>query len=88
LILAPGRDKLRLMSPRTERLLTDALHLPREVRAFLAEKLLESLDSEEGFEVTAEWQQEIRRRCQELDEGKTRLIPGDEVIEGLAGEFE
>ncbi len=64
------------MSPETEKLLNEALRLPTEARALLAEKLLESLDYEEPFEVSPEWRAEIQRRCLELDEGKEELIPG------------
>lgn len=69
------------MSPETEKLASDVLNLPREQRAFLAEKLLESLDLDEEFPVGDEWRAEIARRCQELDEGRVDLIPGDEVFD-------
>jgi putative addiction module component (TIGR02574 family) len=71
------------MSPKTEKLISEVLHLPREVRAFLAEKLLESLDHNEEFEVSPEWKDEILRRCEELDKGKVSLIPGEAVFESL-----
>jgi putative addiction module component (TIGR02574 family) len=67
----------------------EALQLPREARALIAEKLLESLDVDEPFEVSEEWSQEIARRCREIDEGEVELIPGDQVLkeaaEGLKG---
>lgn len=69
------------MSPETEKLAADVLGLPREQRAFLAEKLLESLDFDEGFPVGDEWKAEIARRCRELDEGSVDLVPGDEVFD-------
>jgi putative addiction module component (TIGR02574 family) len=69
------------MSSETEKLATDILSLPREHRAFLAEKLLESLDFEEAFPVKAGWKAEIARRCRELDEGLVDLIPGDDVFD-------
>lgn len=68
------------MSPETYKLISDALDLPREARAFLAEKLLESLDFEESFEISPEWHREIERRCAELDRGDRELIPGDQVM--------
>lgn len=68
------------MSPKTEAIMTEALQLPREARALIAEKLLESLDLEEPFEVSPEWKQEIARRCREIDEGTVELIPADEVF--------
>lgn len=43
------------MSPETEIVIKQALQLPREARALVAEKLLESLDFEEPFELSREW---------------------------------
>ncbi|HNS19287.1 MAG TPA: addiction module protein [Sedimentisphaerales bacterium] len=68
------------MSPQTEHVLKEALQLPREARALIAEKLLESLDLDEPFEVSSEWRQEIARRCREIDEGTVDLIPADQVF--------
>lgn len=72
------------MSPKTETIMTEALQLPREARALIAEKLLESLDLDEAFEVSQEWREEIARRCREIDEGKVDLIPGDQVLKEAA----
>ena len=77
------------MSPESENVMREALQLPREARALIAEKLLESLDFEEPFELTPAWKQEIGRRCREIDEGVVDLIPADDVLreatEGLEG---
>jgi putative addiction module component (TIGR02574 family) len=72
------------MSPGTERVVKEALQLPREARALLAEKLLESLDLDEPFEISPEWREEIVRRCREIDEGETTLISGDQVLREAA----
>ena len=72
------------MSPKTETIMTEALQLPREVRALIAEKLLESLDVDEPFKISQEWKEEIARRCREIDEGTVDLIPGDEVLKEAA----
>lgn len=61
----------------TEQVLT----LPLTGRAYLAEKLLESLDSGDGFELSPEWKQEIEKRCDEIDKGTVNLIPSDQVFE-------
>jgi putative addiction module component (TIGR02574 family) len=68
------------MATRADKVIRDALKLPKEERAFVAEKLLESLDFEETFPLSSEWKAEVLRRCQELDEGRTELIPGDDVL--------
>ena len=65
----------------TETIVAQALRLPRGSRAFLAEKLLESLDHDEGFDVSSEWMREIRRRCKDLDQGDVDLIPADRVFD-------
>jgi len=72
------------MSPKTESIVKEALLLPREARAFLAEKLLESLDLEEPFEISGEWKAEIARRCREIDDGTAELIPGERVLREAA----
>ncbi|HAK93964.1 MAG TPA: addiction module antitoxin RelB [Planctomycetes bacterium] len=68
------------MTPKIQDFANEALRLPREARAFLAEKLLESLDLDESVPLSPEWQEEICRRCRELDEGKVTLIPAEEVL--------
>jgi putative addiction module component (TIGR02574 family) len=60
-------------------LLRDALTLPPEARAALADSLLESLDLEVDDDEEARWQEEIHRRLQEIDSGAVTLIPWDEA---------
>ncbi|MGA2660973.1 MAG: addiction module protein [Verrucomicrobiota bacterium] len=57
--------------------------LPSEARAYLAEKLLETLDFEEDFAVSDVWLKEIRKRCQELDAGKVQGLPAEPAIAEL-----
>lgn len=75
------------MTKSTAQIVDNALHLSREERAFLAEKLLESLDFEEEFPVSQEWLSEIKRRCKEIDDGSVTLIPADEVFDELDREL-
>ena len=70
----------------TDTIIEQVLHLPRESRALLAEKLLESLDHE-AFEASPEWMEEIRRRCREIDDGVVDLIPADQVFEEIDGQI-
>ena len=68
------------MSPEVSDLLKKALALPPEARAALAGSLLESLDeepAEEGVEVA--WDEEVKRRIEEIDSGKVQMIPHEEV---------
>lgn len=64
----------------TAQVLDEALHLPIPARAFLAEKLLESLDAEPDFEISEEWHHEIIRRCEEIDSGAIQPIPAETVF--------
>ncbi len=58
-----------------------ALSLPLTGRSFLAEKLLESLDSECDFTLSSEWKNEISKRCNDIDSGNVELISADQIFE-------
>lgn len=56
-----------------------ARSLPPEERIRLAEELLSSVqDSDE--EVEAAWEEEIKRRLDEVESGTAKLIPAGEVF--------
>jgi hypothetical protein len=63
-----------------EKIIAGALQLPAQLRALVAEKLIESLDLEESDEVPPEWRDEIAKRCREIDEGLVELIPAETVL--------
>lgn len=75
------RESVKMIKNKEAQILEQALHLPSSVRAFLAEKLLESLDSDIDFSVSDEWRQEIARRCEQIDQGDVELIPAEIVFE-------
>ena len=62
-------------------LLKRALALTAEERAELAGSLLESLDGapDDPEAVEAAWNKEIARRIADLDSGKARTVPWEEV---------
>ena len=64
-----------------EELEVEALHLPRDERARLAQALISSLDEES--EVEQAWNAEIRRRVAELDAGTVKTIPAEQVFAEL-----
>jgi hypothetical protein len=68
------------MSSTVDRIVSDALGLPAQVRAFVAQKLLESLDAEPGGELSPAWVAEVRRRCREVDEQTAELRDAEDVI--------
>ncbi len=57
----------------------EALHLPEDERAELAQKLLLSLDSPSDGEIKTAWLREARNRAKELDEGLVQPVPVEEV---------
>ena len=57
----------------------EALHLPEDERAELAQKLLLSLDAPSEGEIEEDWLVEAQRRARELDEGIVQPVPADEV---------
>ena len=67
------------MTTMTAQLMETALHLPHAERALLAERLLESLDSDD-FALSPEWQAEIARRVADIESGKAKLIPAEDVF--------
>ena len=68
-------------------ILRAALNLPQDARAMLAGQLLESLDDAEQTEIDAAWSEEIERRIRDIDEGRVKLIPGEEVLAELRSRF-
>lgn len=71
------------MSTNFEDILSAALSLSPGARAMLADHLLESLDAESQKRIDTLWAEEADRRAQEIDEGRAKLIPGDEVLAEL-----
>jgi putative addiction module component (TIGR02574 family) len=67
------------MSRDTVAIPREALALPAEARAALADSLLDSLDVEVDEDAEAAWQREIQRRIAELDSKAVSPIPWTEV---------
>ncbi len=68
------------MSITAERLVDEALDLPRQARAFVAEKLIESLDETPSSELSPAWKKEIKKRCQEMDQGLVELRCAEDIF--------
>jgi len=67
------------MSRDTAEILKDALALPVEARAAIADSLLDSLDAEVDADAEAAWQIEIQRRVAQLDSKVVSTLPWAEV---------
>jgi hypothetical protein len=68
------------MSTTAEKVVTEALGLPPSLRAFVAEALIESLDAPDSPPLSTKWQEEIRRRCIEMDRGTLELRDAETVF--------
>lgn len=73
--------------PDPKKILNEAMQLEPTARAFIAEMLLESLDLDQDFAVSPEWLEEIRRRCADIDSGKTELLDSAMVINELRTKY-
>lgn len=63
-----------------EQIEREALGLPSEARARLADCLVESLNSAEMNHIDEVWIAEARRRRDEVRQGKVQTIPGPEAL--------
>ena len=69
-----------MISPmNTETIRQEALSLPVQQRAELAEQLLSSLDALSETEIEQLWLREAARRADEIDQGVAKRIPADEA---------
>lgn len=64
---------------KAETIRREALSLPVQERAELAEQLLSSLDALSEAEIEQLWLQEAARRAEEMDRGLTKRVAADEV---------
>jgi putative addiction module component (TIGR02574 family) len=64
----------------SEEIFHDAVALPPDVRAELAERLIASLADDASPEITEAQLAEVRRRIAQVESGEVALIPGDEAI--------
>lgn len=68
------------MSATIEQLTEQAMKLPVESRARLADLLVESLDTGELGRIEQLWIAEAKRRRDEVRSGEVKTIPGDEAL--------
>ena len=65
--------------PNTKKLIDEALSLPVEERAFMADALLKSLNTPDSA-IDKNWIKIAKHRLAEIRSGKVKPIPGDEVF--------
>jgi putative addiction module component (TIGR02574 family) len=69
------------MSLTLDQITEEAMQLPSTSRALLADKLVESLESENLNEIQRLWSAEAVRRRDEVYSGQVQPVPGEEVLE-------
>jgi len=68
------------MSMTVEQIVVEALGLPSEARALLADRLVESLDPAEDGYLRQLWMAEAVRRREDVRSGRVQTIPGEEAL--------
>ncbi|HNW93573.1 MAG TPA: addiction module protein [bacterium] len=68
------------MGTTAKKIMAEAMGLPPELRAFVAQKLIESLDASAAPPLSAQWKKEVQRRCAEMDRGAAKLRSADAVF--------
>jgi putative addiction module component (TIGR02574 family) len=72
------------MTPQVSELLEKALTLSTQERGLLIDRLVESLDAEPAEEgVEAAWEEEIKRRVDDVRLGRVETIPGERLRDRL-----
>jgi len=64
----------------SEEIFRDAVALPTDVRAELAERLIASLAEDISPKISSAQLAEVRRRIAQVESGEAALIPGDEAL--------
>lgn len=76
------------MTGLAKKLFDEALTLPEDERADLAERLVESLPSDQEVTVRAAWGQEIGRRITAIDQGLVKAIPWEKAEPMIFGKLD
>jgi hypothetical protein len=66
-----------------EQLAEQAMNLPSESRARLADLLVESLDADALTDIDQLWLSEAKRRRNDFRDGKVKTILGDEALRSV-----
>lgn len=70
----------------TKKIIEEALSLPVEERALIADSLLRSLNMPDTS-IDAKWTEVAKRRLQDLRSGKVNPVPGDVVFDRALKRF-
>jgi len=75
-----------VLNPDAAKFLEVAESLPIEMRIAIVDRLLESIQPTNS-EIDRLWIEEVGRRVEEVDSGKLKMIPGEEVIREIRERF-
>ena len=75
------------MTELNEKLLQEVLSLPSHLRTKLIDKLIESLNIPIQKEIDKLWAIEAEKRVSDINSGKVKSIPGEEVFEEIQSRF-
>ena len=73
------------MDEKLKSVLDNVLNMPHEQRAFIAGRLIDSLDEDIDADVEMAWQQEIHRRMADTSRGKAVFMSWEEAKTRLRG---
>ncbi len=76
------------MPQEPQNLLDAALQLPIAERGQLVARLIQSFEGEDDLQVEEAWSSELRRRLEEIDEGRVQMIPWSVARLHIRGENE
>lgn len=68
------------MSTTAKKICIEALSLPRESRAEIAERILASLEEKADSKAERAWKAVVRRRSAEIRSGKAKVRPAEDVM--------
>lgn len=71
---------------KTDKLISEAVSLPVDIRTLLVNKLLESLNPTKK-EIDELWAKEAEKRVEDIRTGKVKTIPGEKVFKEIRDKF-
>ena len=75
------------MATTFKQLTHEALELPVQERAKLAHVLITSIDEVTDGDMSSAWDAELKKRVQEIREGRVKGIPAEEVFARLVEKY-
>jgi len=71
---------------KTDKLISEAVSLPVDIRTLLVNKLLESLNPTKK-EIDELWAKVAEKRVEDIRKGKVKTIPGEKVFKEIRDKF-